>query len=243
LTERGLPRHLAIIMDGNGRWAQAKGLRRVDGHREGAQSVREIVRACRALGIRVLTLYSFSTENWKRPAAEVRALMSLLRQYLLSERQEMLDTGIRLRIIGQMDRLPRPVRALAREICRVSDTGRTEMDLNLAVSYGSRAEIVEAVRSIGESVRRGQLPVSAIDEALISARLQTAGQPDPDLLIRTSGELRLSNFLLWQVAYSELFVTDTYWPDFRRPQLEQALESYQSRDRRYGGLAVPESGA
>ncbi|MFH1466257.1 MAG: isoprenyl transferase [Pseudomonadota bacterium] len=240
--ERPLPRHLAIIMDGNGRWAQARGLERVDGHREGAQSVREIVRACRAIGIQVLTLYSFSTENWKRPTTEVRALMSLLKQYLLSERQEMLDTGIRLRIIGQLDRLPGPVQAIAREICRDSDTGRTVMDLNLAVSYGGRAEVVQAVRSIAESVRRGELPVAAIDEALIGARLQTAGQPDPDLLIRTSGEFRISNFLLWQLAYSEFYVADTLWPDFRKPQLLEALDAYQHRERRYGGLAGPPKG-
>jgi undecaprenyl diphosphate synthase len=196
-----------------------------------------VVRAARALGIQVLTLYSFSTENWKRPADEVRALMALLRQYLLTERQEMLDTGIRLRLIGQTERLPGPVQKLAQEICRVSDTGRTMMDLNLAVSYGGRAEIVGAVRSIAESVRRGELPVSAIDEALIGARLLTAGQPDPDLVIRTSGEFRLSNFLLWQVAYSEILVTDTLWPDFRKPQLLDALAAYQRRDRRYGGVA------
>ncbi len=234
--DRPLPRHIAIIMDGNGRWAKAQGLPRVEGHRAGAQSVREVVRAARALGVQVLTLYSFSTENWKRPTDEVRALMSLLKQYLLSERQEMLDTGINLRLIGQVDRLPKPVQAVAHEICRATNTGRTVMDLNLAVSYGSRAEMVEAVRSIAESVRRGSLPVSAIDEALFSSRLQTAGQPDPDLVIRTSGELRLSNFLLWQVAYSEIYVTDVYWPDFRKPQLLEAIESYQRRERRYGGV-------
>jgi len=235
---RPLPRHIAIIMDGNGRWATAQGLPRVAGHREGAQSVREVVRAARALGVEVLTLYSFSTENWKRPADEVRALMSLLKKYLLSERQEMLDTGVRLRLIGQIDRLPRPVQAIAREICRATDTGRTVMDLNLAVSYGSRAEMIEAVRSIAEGVRRGSLPVSAIDEDLFSARLQTAGQPDPDLVIRTSGELRLSNFLLWQVAYAEIYVTDVYWPDFRKPQLLEAISSYQQRERRYGGVGL-----
>ncbi len=234
--ERPLPRHIAIIMDGNGRWAKSRGLPRVEGHREGAQSVREIVRAARALGVEVITLYSFSTENWKRPRDEVRALMSLLKQYLLSERQEMLDTGIRLRLIGQTDRLPKPVQAIAREICRVTDTGRTVMDLNLAVSYGSRAEIVEGVRSIAEDVRRGSLPVSAIDEALVSNRLLTAGQPDPDLVIRTSGELRLSNFLLWQVAYAEIYVTDVFWPDFRKPQLLEAIDSYRRRERRYGGI-------
>jgi len=236
--ERPLPRHIAIIMDGNGRWATAQGLPRVDGHREGAQSVREVVRAARALGVEVLTLYSFSTENWKRPADEVRALMSLLKKYLLSERQEMLDTGVRLRLIGQIDRLPKPVQVIAREICRATDTGRTVMDLNLAVSYGSRAEMIEAVRSIAEGVRRGSLPVSAIDEDLFSSRLQTAGQPDPDLLIRTSGELRLSNFLLWQVAYAEIYVTDVYWPEFRKPQLLEAISSYQRRERRFGGVGA-----
>ena len=236
--ERPTPRHIAIIMDGNGRWAQARGLARVDGHREGAQSVREVVRAARAIGVQVLTLYSFSTENWKRPTDEVRALMSLLKQYLLSERQEMLDTGIRLRIIGQTERLPKAVQVIAREACRVTDTGHTVMDLNLAVSYGSRAEMVEAIRSIAEDVRRGSLPVSAIDEAMMSSRLQTAGQPDPDLVIRTSGELRLSNFLLWQVAYSEIYVTDVYWPDFRKPQLLEAIGSYQRRERRYGGVGT-----
>jgi undecaprenyl diphosphate synthase len=241
--ERAVPRHIAIIMDGNGRWAQAQGLARVDGHREGAQSVREVVRAARAIGVQVLTLYSFSTENWKRPRDEVRALMSLLKQYLQSERQEMLDTGIRLRIIGQLERLPKPVQAVAREICRATDTGRTVMDLNLAVSYGSRAEIVDAVRSISESVRRGSLPVSAIDEALISSRLQTAGQPDPDLVIRTSGELRLSNFLMWQLAYAEIYVTDVFWPEFRKPQLLEAIQSYRRRERRFGGVgATPSKG-
>jgi undecaprenyl diphosphate synthase len=234
--DRPVPRHIAIIMDGNGRWAQSRDLARVDGHREGAQSVREVVRAARAIGVQVLTLYSFSTENWKRPTDEVRALMSLLKQYLLSERQEMLDTGIRLRIIGQTERLPKAVQAVAREICRVTDTGRTVMDLNLAVSYGSRTEIVDGIRSIAEDVRRGSLPVSAIDEALVSSRLLTAGQPDPDLVIRTSGELRLSNFLLWQVAYAEIYVTDVYWPDFRKPQLLEAIDSYQRRERRYGGV-------
>ena len=241
--DRPIPRHIAIIMDGNGRWAKARGLPRVDGHREGAQSVREVVRAARALGVQVLTLYSFSTENWKRPTDEVRALMSLLKKYLLSERQEMLDTGIQLRLIGQMDRLPKAVQAVAREICRVTDTGHTVMDLNLAVSYGSRAEMVEAIRSIAEGVRRGSLPVNAIDEALVSARLQTAGQPDPDLVIRTSGELRLSNFLLWQVAYSELYVTDVFWPEFRKPQLLEAITSYQRRERRFGGVGTPGPGA
>jgi undecaprenyl diphosphate synthase len=241
--ERAVPRHIAIIMDGNGRWAQAQGLARVDGHREGAQSVRVVVRAARAIGVQVLTLYSFSTENWKRPRDEVRALMSLLKQYLQSERQEMLDTGIRLRIIGQLERLPKPVQAVAREICRATDTGRTVMDLNLAVSYGSRAEIVDAVRSISESVRRGSLPVSAIDEALISSRLQTAGQPDPDLVIRTSGELRLSNFLMWQLAYAEIYVTDVFWPEFRKPQLLEAIQSYRRRERRFGGVgATPSKG-
>ncbi len=230
------PRHVAIIMDGNGRWAQAQGLPRVEGHRTGAQSVREVVRACRELGIEVLTLYSFSTENWKRPEAEVKELMRLLRRYLLTERQELLDQGIRLRIIGQLERLPRPVRLVAREVIRASNQPDAKMTLNLAISYGGRDEILGAVRAVAQLAKDGEMAPADVDEALFSDHMQTAGQPDPDLLIRTSGEMRLSNFLLWQVAYSEIYVTNTFWPDFRRPQLEEALRAYQRRDRRFGAI-------
>ncbi len=232
-TNPCVPRHVAIIMDGNGRWAEARDLPRVKGHEEGARSVRAIVRECRKRGVEALTLYSFSTENWRRPKAEVGALMTLLQQYVLQERREILDNNIRLRAIGQIDRLPlfvrMPLKALVRE-----SAGNTGMSLNLALSYGARAEIVSAVRAISEQVKKGRVKAAAIDEQLISDHLFTAGQPDPDLLIRTSGELRVSNFLLWQIAYAEIYVTDVAWPDFREPQLAEALSSFGRRERRFG---------
>ena len=232
-TPARVPRHVAIIMDGNGRWAESRGLPRVAGHEEGARSVREIVRACRRKGVEALTLYSFSTENWRRPKTEVGALMSLLQRYVLEERQEILENGIRLRAIGQIDRLPifvrTPLKALVRE-----SRDNSGMTLNLALSYGGRAEIVDAVRSLADDVKRGRLRPSDIDEETISARLYTAGLPDPDLLIRTSGELRLSNFLLWQIAYAEIYVTDVAWPDFRSAELDAAFASFGARERRFG---------
>ena len=232
-TPARVPRHVAIIMDGNGRWAESRGLPRVAGHEEGARSVREIVRACRRKGVEALTLYSFSTENWRRPKTEVGALMSLLQRYVLEERQEILENGIRLRAIGQVDRLPifvrTPLKALVRE-----SRDNSGMTLNLALSYGGRAEIVDAVRSLADDVKRGRLRPSDIDEETISARLYTAGLPDPDLLIRTSGELRLSNFLLWQIAYAEIYVTDVAWPDFRSAELDAAFASFGARERRFG---------
>ena len=228
-----LPRHIAIIMDGNGRWAESRGLERVRGHEEGAVSVREIVRACREKGVEAVTLYSFSTENWRRPPGEVTALMALLERYVLQERRELLDNGIRLQAIGQVDRLPSYVRLPLRALCR--ETARNDrMVLSLALSYGSRAEIVSAVQAIARDVKRGRVRPEDIDEKLISSRLDTSGLPDPDLLIRTSGELRVSNFLLWQIAYAEIYVTDVLWPDFRRPQLDDALASFASRERRFG---------
>ena len=232
-SNTALPRHVAIIMNGNGRWAEARGLPRVKGHEEGARSVRAIVRECRKRGVEALTLYSFSTENWRRPKAEVGALMTLLQQYVLQERREILDNNIRLRAIGQIDRLPlfvrMPLRALVRE-----SAGNTGMCLNLALSYGARAEIVSAVQSVAELVKKGRIAPNQIDEALISQHLFTAGQPDPDLLIRTSGELRVSNFLLWQIAYAEIYVTDVAWPDFREPELDRAFASFGHRERRFG---------
>ena len=228
--------HLAIIMDGNGRWARARGLPRLRGHEAGADRVREVVRECRKLGIRYLTLYSFSTENWKRPADEVRGLMSLLARYLVEERRELLDNAIQLKVIGQPHRLPSMVRSRLNSVCAATDRPGTRMTLNLALSYGGRAEIVEAVRSIAEDVKKGLLAPSAIDEETVASRLGTRGQPDPDLVIRTSGEMRLSNFLLWQVAYSELYVTPTFWPDFGVQELHQALEAFASRDRRFGAV-------
>ena len=228
-----VPRHVAIIMDGNGRWAEAQGLARVKGHEAGAQSVRVVVRECRKAGVEALTLYSFSTENWRRPKAEVGALMTLLHNYVLQERKEILDQGIRLRAIGQIDRLPVfvrvPLKALVRESAKNSG-----MTLNLALSYGSRAELVDAVQALADKVARRQLKPKDIDEQAISDHLYTAGLPDPDLLIRTSGELRISNFLLWQIAYAEIYVTQTAWPDFREPQLFEAFTSFGGRERRFG---------
>jgi len=230
LKERGnLPRHVAIIMDGNGRWAKARGVPRLMGHRAGRESVREAVRGCVALGVEVLTLYTFSTENWNRPRSEVKALMGILRQTLRSERRELRENNVRLRIIGRDGDLPREVTAA---IAETQDylAGCDGLLLNLALSYSGRAEIVDAVRRLIAD-RATQAPV---DEASFARYLYTAGLPDPDLLIRTSGEMRLSNFLLWQLAYTELWITDTLWPDFRRRHLYQAIADFQGRERRFG---------
>jgi undecaprenyl diphosphate synthase len=228
-----VPRHVAVIMDGNGRWAQRRGLPRERGHEEGAESVREVVRECRRLGVEALTLYSFSTENWSRPAAEIGALMALLHRYVLHERQELMEQGIRLRAIGQIDRLPfyvrKPLQALVAESAK-----NTGMTLNLALSYGGRAELVTAAQRLAEQVAAGKLRPQDIDEQRFAAELSTAGQPDPDLLIRTSGELRVSNFLLWQIAYAEIYVTELPWPEFRKAQLEEALADFTRRTRRFG---------
>jgi undecaprenyl diphosphate synthase len=228
-----LPRHVAIIMDGNGRWAAARGYPRVRGHEAGAESVNEIVRDCRERGIKALTLYSFSTENWKRPTAEVGALMGLLERYLSTERKELLDNGIRLQAIGQIDRLPGHVRMPLQLLVKES-AQNDAMTLTLALSYGGRTEIVDAVKAIAKKVRRREIVPEEIDEMTVAAHLYTAGLPDPDLLIRTSGELRISNFLLWQLAYTEIYVTDVLWPDFRKPQLQAALDAYAQRERRFG---------
>jgi undecaprenyl diphosphate synthase len=228
-----LPRHVAIIMDGNGRWAAARGLPRIKGHEAGAESVNEIVRDCRERGIQALTLYSFSTENWKRPSAEVGALMGLLERYLAAEKREILDNGIRLNAIGQIDRLPAHVRVPLQLLMK--ESGRNDaMTLTLALSYGGRREIVDAVQAIAKKVRRRELVPEEIDEATFAAHLYTGGLPDPDLLVRTSGEMRISNFLLWQLAYTEIYVTDVLWPDFRKAELQKALEAYAKRQRRFG---------
>jgi undecaprenyl diphosphate synthase len=233
-----LPRHLAIIMDGNGRWAEARRLPRVEGHRAGIESVRETVETSARLGIQVLTLYAFSVENWKRPDTEVRALMSLLRHYLRAELKTLLGNNIRFRVIGQPERLSRDIREelQAAEQRTAANTG---MQFNIALSYGGRAEIVDAAR---RAIRAGVAP-DALDEATFASFLYTAGQPDPDLLIRTSGEMRVSNFLLWQIAYAEIWVTDALWPDFRARHLFDALVDYQKRDRRYGGVHPQAVGA
>ena len=228
-----VPEHLAIIMDGNGRWAVAQGRPRTDGHRVGSERVREIVTACRELGVKVLTLYSFSTENWKRPEIEISTLMDILKSYVLSERKLMMDKGIRLKAIGQVDRLPMYARIPLRKVMKDTQHN-TDMVLNLALSYGSRAEIVEGIQKIAQQIQKGLLKPSDIDESLVSDSLFTASLPDPDLLVRTSGESRLSNFLLWQAAYSELIIRQEAWPDFTRESLVECFEEFGNRERRYG---------
>ncbi|MCB9675421.1 MAG: isoprenyl transferase [Alphaproteobacteria bacterium] len=227
------PRHIAIIMDGNGRWAQSRGLDRVKGHEAGADTVRRIVRACGERGVEALTLYSFSTENWRRPELEVQALMALLARYLEEEADELMLNKVRLRGIGQTERLPRHVQMLLEQVTAYTAKNKG-MWLNLALSYGGRAEIVRAVRDIARDVKAGALEPDAIDEADIAKRLYMADLPDPDLMIRTSGEYRLSNFLLWQLAYAELWVTDVLWPDFEIEHLDQAIASFEHRERRFG---------
>ncbi len=227
------PRHVAVIMDGNGRWATERGLPRVKGHEAGADTVRAIVRACGERGIEALTLYSFSTENWGRPGDEVEALMALLARFLVDERDELMLNKVRLQGIGELERLPNTVRQLLTEATRIT-AGNDGLLLTLALSYGSRAEITDAVRRIAREVASGELDPDTIEQQTITDRLYTAGIPDPDLLIRTSGEMRLSNFQLWQLAYAELYVTDVYWPDFREPHLDQALAVFNGRQRRFG---------
>jgi len=229
------PQHVAIIMDGNGRWAKARGLPRVAGHRRGADAVRRVVRGAGELGIPVLTLFAFSTENWTRPADEVADLMGLLRHYLRSELEELRKNGARLRVIGNRD-------GLAADIVRdISDAenmtaGNTRIDVNICINYGSRDEILRATRRLAQRVAAGEITVGSIDQESFERELLTAGVPDPDLLIRTSGEQRISNFLLWQCAYSELVFVDTLWPDFGKGHLEQAIVEFRRRERRYGGV-------
>jgi len=228
-----LPAHVAIIMDGNGRWAKKRLLNRVKGHERGSDTVRTVVRTCRELGIRYLTLYAFSTENWQRPKTEIEALMTLLKRFLKSERSEMLENDIRLRSIGQVNRLPTGVRESLEETMAVTQ-GNRGMDLILALSYGGRAEIVDMVKAVADKVRQGQIDLQAINDAMIADHLYTREIPDPDILIRTSGEMRISNFLLWQIAYAEIFITPTLWPDFSKDELMQILKDFQGRERRYG---------
>ena len=230
-----LPRHVAVIMDGNGRWAQQRHKRRVEGHRAGIQSVRETVETSARLGLEVLTLYAFSIENWKRPKTEVATLMGLLKRYLRVELETLLRNDIRFRVVGRMHELPGDVQDELRRAMDRTATGRG-LQFNIALNYGGRAEITDAVRALLAESRAQGTPPEAIDEASVARHLYTAGQPDPDLLIRTSGELRVSNFLLWQIAYAEIWVTDVLWPDFRRRHLVQALLDYQKRERRYGGI-------
>ena len=234
-----IPRHIAIIMDGNGRWARQRGLPRLEGHRAGAESVRAIVRACGELGIEYLTLYAFSVENWNRPKPEVSALMRLLEFYLKQEIPELNKNNVRLAAIGRLHELPlRAQRQLEKSVAALRQN--TGLTLVLALSYGGRAELVDAMRELGREIKAGRLNVSDIDETAIARHLYTRDIPDPDLLIRTSGEMRVSNFLLWQISYAEIYVTDTLWPDFRKPQLEAALADYAKRHRRFGRVAAAE---
>src|SRR4051794_18728916 len=230
------PRHIAIIMDGNGRWAERQNLPRIAGHERGVTSVRHTTEECARLKIEQLTLYCLSSENWKRPQTEINFLMHLLEQYMIEERSTIMGNNIRVRMLGRRDDIPEQV---LRELDKTVEmsTSNTGLWLNLAINYGGRAEIADAVRAIANQVASGELAPGDIDESTIAAHLYTASAPDPDLLIRTAGEMRISNFLLWQISYAELYVTETLWPDFTRSDLLQAVLDYQKRDRRYGGLS------
>ncbi len=230
-----IPRHVALIMDGNGRWAKERGLSRIEGHKEGAQSVRAVLRAAANAGVEFVTVYAFSTENWKRPPQEVDSLMKLLISSLNAYEQELHDNKIRLRIMGQFERLPLPVRMRLQKT--IDATAQyTDHTFIIALSYGSRTEIAEAAKQIATEAKAGRLDPKKIDEQTIADHLYLPDVPDPELMIRTSGELRLSNFLLWQLSYSEFYITDTFWPDFREEQFYDALAAFNGRDRRYGGV-------
>jgi len=228
-----LPRHIAIIMDGNGRWAEKKSLNRIVGHRKGIEVAREVIRCCRELGIQVLTLYAFSTENWNRPKREVKALMTLLKRFLRAEGKELIQNNIRLNTIGNIADLPKDVSEVLKEFM-LETKNNTGMILNAALSYSGRNEIIQAIKKIIRYVQQGKLTPHQINEEVFSHCLFTDGLPDPDLLIRTSGELRISNFLLWQMAYTEIYVTNILWPDFTKKDLLDAIEDYQGRERRFG---------
>jgi undecaprenyl diphosphate synthase len=234
-SEAAAPEHVAIIMDGNGRWAKQRGLPRIAGHRAGAESVRRTVDACKSLGVKYLTLYAFSSENWKRPDSEVKALMQLLERFLKEKTKEMMKQNVRLNAIGRTDMLPEKTRQqLEKAIETTKDN--TALTLNLALSYGGREEIVDATRAIAEKVKSGELNADSIDNSTLADHLYTADQPDPCLLIRTSGELRLSNFLLWQLSYAEIIILDKFWPDFTETDLIDAVTHFSSRHRRFGAL-------
>ncbi len=231
------PHHVAIIMDGNGRWAKARGLPRVAGHRRGADSVRRVIRGAAELGIPVLTLFAFSTENWTRPADEVSDLMGLLRHYLRNELEELRKNGARLRVIGDRDRLAKDIQGDIAD-AEARTKANTRIDVNICINYGARDEILRASRNLARKVAAGEMKVEEIDEVRFEAELLTAGVRDPDLLIRTSGEQRISNFLLWQCAYAELVFVDTLWPDFGKEHLELAVAEFRRRERRYGGVVA-----
>ncbi|MCU0857172.1 MAG: isoprenyl transferase [Pontiellaceae bacterium] len=232
-----IPSHVAIIMDGNGRWAQQRGLSRLKGHEQGAESVRAVLRAVRQAGVRYLTLYAFSTENWIRPKDEVEGLMNLLSIFIDRHGKELLENKIRLRVMGQFDRLPRTVQKKLAQLMEKS-AENYEYTLILALSYGSRLEIADAAKAIARKTARGELDPETVTEETVANHLYLPDVPDPELMIRTSGELRLSNFLLWQLSYAELYVTDVFWPDFREKEFFQALEVFGRRGRRYGGVVT-----
>jgi undecaprenyl diphosphate synthase len=229
-----VPTHLAIIMDGNGRWAAARGLPRIAGHRAGARAIEEAIASAIECGVRYLTLYSFSTENWTRPADEVRSLMALFVEVLRSKMPDLMSWDVRVRVIGRLDEMPARTAAAFRN-AMATTSGNATLDLVIALNYGGRSEIADAARSIATAVATGGLDPGDVDEGAIASRLYTVGIPDPDLLVRTSGEMRISNFLLWQIAYSEIRVTETLWPDFGRDDLLEAVVDYQGRERRFGG--------
>ena len=233
LDKDNIPRHVAIIMDGNGRWARKRLMNRINGHRRGMEAVKNVVMASRELGVKYLTLYAFSTENWRRPKEEVRALMSLLGKYLRSELTLMIENDIKLISIGNIDNIPKDEKQVLLNAIEKTKENKG-MVLNLALSYGGRSEILNATRELADKVKKGELESSEIDAELFSSHLLTSEMPDPDLLIRTSGEMRISNFLLWQVAYAELYFTNTLWPDFNKEELFKAIKEYQSRERRFG---------
>ena len=228
-----VPKHIAIIMDGNGRWAKKRAINRIRGHEEGAESVRVIVRTCRELGIGWLTLYSFSEENWKRPGYEIAALMKLLKRFIKSEIKEMVDNGIRFQTIGRIHKFPEDVQEALKDASLKTSHNR-DMVLTLALSYGGRQELCDTIFTLAKQIESGELSPERIDEEVISQSLYTSGMPDPDLLIRTSGEYRISNFLLWQTAYTEFYLTPVLWPDFRKTDFLDALKAYQERERRFG---------
>ena len=237
LVEQGeVPKHIAIIMDGNGRWAKSKGNLRTHGHKAGVDSVRDITEACAQIGVEHLTLYAFSTENWGRPKIEVNALMRLLANSLRKEADNLNENNIRLETIGQIDRFPKKCQRELNEAIELTK-GNDRLNLCLALSYSGRWDITEAVKKLAHQVQDGDIDPEDIDDDMISGHLSTADTPDPELIIRTSGEYRLSNFLLWQLAYSELYITETYWPDFRRNELYKAIQSFQQRERRFGELS------
>ena len=235
LPPGSVPRHIAIIMDGNGRWAKGKGLERLYGHERGAEAVRDCVKGCRELDVEYLTLYAFSTENWKRPKAEVTGLMKLLERFLAKEIPELSAQGVRLEAIGRLEELPASTRK-ALEQAQAATAANDKLTLILALSYSSRMEIVEAIQAMTREAQAGKLDPAAIDADCVSRHLYTSAYPDPDLLIRTSGEMRLSNFLLWQLSYTEFYITETLWPDFRKDDLFEAVRAYGKRNRRFGGI-------